>query len=241
MAELVRLRQSSMQRTDSKGQTRDDAAGALPTPRAGTPDAVGFTELKGNALQAVQERCKEKDWLLVRKGTVGVALSPRNTLLERNVVDVLSGFRSPSGKGSYAARQIVEVTFRTPGGLIVTVHEAHWITDAPSDRREDKRRDQSERMAERVVLHSKGRRLSFWMGDTNEDEAKREGEVQRPLTRAGLVSIYDDLDRYPNTHGRKTIDVIGRCKEDRRVKAKNLRVGGKRHSDHRRVDAVYEV
>lgn len=241
MTETIRLRMSSMQHTDTPRQIQEDARDAIPNATKAAPDFIGFTELAGPVLTAVRERCKDAGYDLIRKGSVGIAVHPRQDLLESGSVDVLTSFKSPSGRGSYRARPILEVTTRTPGGTKATVHIAHWITDAPTQQREDKRTEQSEKMADRVRLHSRGDRVGFWMGDTNEDEGKPEREVQRVLTRNNLLSIYDELDTYPNTHGQKTIDVVGRYKGDRRVKAKRVRRRKKRNSDHRVVDATYEI
>jgi hypothetical protein len=130
---------------------------------------------------------------------------------------------------------------RTAGGNIVTDHAAHWITFGGGNR-QDLRGEQSEAMADRVRLHGKGKRLSFWQGDTNEDEEKRpQGAVQKPLTRGRLVSIYDALDKYPATHGSRTIDVIGHFDADGRVTPEKVRVGKVRNSPHRVVDATYTI
>jgi hypothetical protein len=238
----LRFRQSSMQHTDPARQQAQDAIDAIPPAALTAPDAIGFTELKGGPYGHVRDRCRETGYRLLHQSSVGIAVHPQHQLIDKSVTECLPGLRSPSGRGSYTDRPILEVTFETPDGYRVTLHIAHWITDAPTRTRVEKRHLQSAVMADRVAFHGRGGRLSFWMGDTNEDEGSRwEGEVQRPLTRAGLVSIYDDLHQYPSTHGRRTIDVIGRYARDGRVHPESVRVGPRRHSDHRQVDAVYQV
>lgn len=241
--EKLVLRQSSMQFADPAKQVAEDAKGAIPDAKSkGAPDVIGFTELgAAQELRIVRQRCKEAGYLFHRHGSVGLALHPKHELIEKGGVDVLDGLRTRSGKGSYRPRGIAELTFRTPGGNVVTVHEAHWITFGGGNRQEE-RAEQSEAMVERVQLHGKGRRLSFWMGDINEDEEKRpQGAVQKPLTRGKLVSVYDALDKYPSTHGNRTIDVVGHYDADGRVTPEKVAVGKVRNSDHKKVDATYTI
>lgn len=241
MNETLVLRQSSMQRTDSAAHKHDDVLAAIPDPATRwAPAVVGFTELDATLRRLVADRCAETGYLLHRASTVGLALHPKLTPLELGHVDVLDGLRA--ARGGHSPRPILYATCRTPKGNVISVHEAHWVTDAPTERREAKRRALSQAMADQVRLHSKGRRISFWMGDTNEDEGRPEHEVQRPLTRGGLVSIYDALGTHPTTHGRTdTIDVVGHFDRDGRVVPRRVTVGDRRHSDHRQVDGRYTL
>lgn len=237
--ETLHLMQASMQHTDRRKHQREDIRDALQA----LPDAVGFTELNGYMRRFLKKECKRRGYFFTSNGTVGIAVHPSHRIVDVSGVLVLPGFRSPSGKGSYRARPIVEVTFQTPECNIITVHEAHWITDGPGNRRRTgHRREQSREMVERVRLHGMGRRLSFYMGDTNEDEVERkEREVQNTMERGDLVSIYDALNKWPNTHGRKTIDVIGHYEHDGRVKPESVTAHRRGHSDHRRVSAFYSI
>lgn len=240
--EVIHLRHSSMHFRDPRWQVDADALEAIPdADDVLAPDAIGFTELGAfEEWDAVRDRARETGYAIRRHGSVGLAIHPRNTIELVSRINVLPALRA--AKGSHRARGILEVGFTTAAGNLATVHEAHWITDGPGNKqRTAKRRRQSEVMADRVELHARGRRLSFWMGDTNEDEERGEHEVQRPLTTSGLLSIYDELKVYPATHGRRTIDVIGRYRRDRRVRPLAVEVGPRRHSDHRVVDAWYRV
>lgn len=240
--ETLRLRQSSMQHSDRAKAVREDAREAIPDSAAeDAPDFIGFTELGAREeARIVAARCKEAGYRLHKRGSVALAIHPRHQIVELGGVDVLDALRA--ARGSHRARSIVEATVLTPGGNTLTVHEAHWITDGGRNlRRSAKRGAQSEAMVERVTLHGRGRRLSFWMGDTNEDEERGESEVQVPLTKGKCISVYDALDEYPSTHGRRTIDVIGHYARDGRVKPVSVSVGKKRNSDHRVVDAVYAI
>lgn len=242
MTETLRLRQSSMQFSDPAKAVAQDAQEAVPDSTAkGAPDFIGFTEL-GAAQESriVRRRCMEAGYAFHQYGSVALAIHPKHAIVELGGIDVLDGLRA--ARGSHQPRGIAEATVITPDGNIVTVHESHWVTDGGRNlRRSAKRGAQSEAMIERVALHGRGRRLSFWMGDTNEDEERGEHEVQRPLTEGRCVSIFDALDKYPSTHGRRTIDVIGHYERDGRVRPESVEVGEKRHSDHRTVDATYSI
>lgn len=240
MTETLIFRQSSMQRTDGTRAKAEDIESAVPPGKRKTsPDAIGFTELDRDLIRIVKARCEDQGYYFARMGSIGLAVNNRNDILDTAGVDVLPGLKA--SPGGYKARGILEVTFVTRSGIDVTVHEAHWITDADTDSRDKKRIFQSEAMVERVRLHGQRSRLSFWMGDTNSDERRPRDEVQKALTQGGLVSIYDALDKYPRTHGKKTIDVIGHYHRDRRVQAERVVVGKPRGSDHRVVTATYSV
>lgn len=242
MTEILRLRQSSMHFRDSAREVTEDAINAIPESEwPGAPDFIGFTELGAEQeTRIIRARCRGTGYTFHKRGSVALAIHPKHEIVELGGVDVLDGLRA--ARGSHQPRTIVEATVITPEGNVVTVHEAHWITDGGRNlRRSAKRRAQSEAMVERVALHGRGRRLSFWMGDTNEDEERGEHEVQEPLTEGRCVSIFDALDTYPSTHGKRTIDVIGHYERDGRVSPESVEVGEKRHSDHRTVDAVYSI
>lgn len=244
--EIFKLLMASMQFSDGIRAIRRDAKQVFDVAIVQDVDVICFTEtVRGNRVfDPVRRQAKKNGWPFQRdiRGDVRLAANPKNEVLESNYVHVLD----PQGglrKGNYSARGIAELTLRTKLKNIATVHGAHWITEGgrANDVRAARRRLQSEMMVERVQLHGKGRRLSFWMGDTNEDEGRREGEVQRPLTLGGLTSIYDDLGKYPNTHGNSTIDVIGAYKRDGRVHPVGVRTFGNRGSDHLMVMGVYEI
>lgn len=233
------LRHSSMQHTDPLDQRAEDARTAFRPGPDGLPDAIGFTELGGSDV-LVKQQAAVAGYRVLTMSSIGIAVHRQLEVLEVSRTEVLEG-QGGLKHGNYAPRGVLAVTVRTLGGNIVTVHEQHWITDAPTARRAGKRREQSLAMVEQVEMHSRGGRVSFWMGDDNEDEGRREAEVQKPLTRAGLISIWDDLNWYPDTHGPKTIDVIGRYRKDRRVKARRAHVYPRRFSDHKLVEAVYSI
>lgn len=244
--EIFKLLMASMQFSDGRRAIKRDAEQVFDVATIQDVDVICFTETtKSNRVfDPVRRQAKRHKWAFQRgiRGDVRLAVNPKNQVLESSYVHVLD----PQGglrKGNYSARGIAEVTLRTKLKNVATVHGAHWITEGgpANDVRAARRRLQSEMMVERVQLHGKGRRLSFWMGDTNEDEGRREGEVQRPLTLGGLTSIYDELGKYPNTHGNKTIDVIGAYRRDGRVRPVGVRTFGERDSDHLMALGVYEI
>lgn len=244
MTETLLLRQASL-----KGDvppTTLDIKGVVPDASArNAPDVIGLTELTAPLRKVVAARCKEAGYHFGNLGQEGLALNPRNHLIETGGITVLAG-KGGMAKGNHPSRGIMELTFRTPKGSVVTVHESHWNTDPVDpkyDQRDEGRKVQSEAMVERVALHGKGRRLSFWMGDTNSNErTDQNDEVQTTLTHGGLVSVFDALKKYPATHGKsETIDVIGYYKNDARVTPEKVVAGKVRGTDHRRVDATFSI
>lgn len=90
--------------------------------------------------------------------------------------------------------------------------------------------------------HGQGRRLAFWAGDTNNpDRPSATSEVDRALRKGDLTSCWDELGRYPDTHGRTTLDVVGSYDPDRRATCLRARVWPDLHSDHAPLTAWYSV
>jgi hypothetical protein len=231
------IRQSSGQHTDGTKAKREDIEDAVTK----NVDAIGFTELDAETKRLLKARCEELGFVISLYGSVGLAINPKHQIIEESVTKVLPALKAD--KGGYRARSILELTIYTPGGNCITLHESHWITDAANNpRRDDKRREQSEAMVERVTLHGRGNRLSFWLGDTNSDEQDgNRDEVQKTLTRGHLVSVFDALKKYPRTMGKKTIDVIGHFDADGHVQPEKVVVGKRRGSNHRKVTATYTI
>jgi hypothetical protein len=83
---------------------------------------------------------------------------------------------------------------------------------------------------------AEGAKVAFIGGDTNQDDA-----TQNPRP-SKWTTIWDELKKYPSTLGDRTVDIIASYDEDGRVKAKSGRVIPLGlHSDHKTIEAVYEV
>lgn len=263
-AQTIRLLHSSMQYSDPLPAIREDAHALFAAADELGADTIGFTETqKGtDAYRAVVEAAARAGWWMQSEiaGDCRFALHPENKLIESGYVHVVDG-DEPGVGGRFGQRGIAELTFRTQPGNVVTVHGAHWLTDYKLDRRPgpENRREaafdrQTQAMIERVELHARGRRLSFWEGDTNLNEERDTGfdhdAIHARFQDAGLVSIWDELHKpgseLPSTlngPGGPTLDVIGSCDLDGRVTAASVRVLPRRgrHADHLPVLAAYDV
>lgn len=267
VAETFHLATVSMQRDDPPRQIDEDLDVAF-NPGSwgdyGLPDLIGFTEATPG--QAVRPRlirhAERAGYVLnlpesgdvvtaVRAWDPAGAVAVIHELVEVGSVEVLPA-RSGFDKGNYAAKRVVETTIRTPAGNVITHHGMHWLTayrldttPGPENRREALHLDQSEEIVERVQLHGKGRRISLWSGDLNVDEAADTGfDDSAPhavFAAAGLRSAFDEVGRYPDTHGRRTIDVAGTYDPDHRVTVKDARSYRRGNSDHRRTSVLLEI
>lgn len=253
--EKLTVVQSSMQFSDRKPDISADCKALMEQARDESWDIIALSEtVKGNQVfgQMRHEVHKARWWFQGGiRGDVRFIVNPKHELMESGYAHVLDGRKQK--RGSFSARGVAEVTFRTPGGNIVTDHTTHWITGYKLGPKGNPQREamfdqQTEAIIERVKLHGKGRRLSFWQGDTNLDEFKDRGGfsggIHKPFRQAGLRSVYDELNEYPTTHGkRKTIDVIGHYLPDTRVTAKDVRVLPRngRNVDHLIVVATYHI
>lgn len=263
--ELLRLMQSSMQFSDPRPAIRQDVLQTFDDAERLDVAAIGFSEANrgSNVWPAIQYEARKRGWWFQGQvtGDARFALSPKCQRMRDGFTHVLDA-RSGFAKGNYSKRGIVELTFLTPGRNVVTVHTTHWLTGFKLDRRpgaehnrEKLHTRQTDAMIERVKRNGRGKRLSFWQGDTNVHEEADTGfdreAIHRRFLAAGLVSIYDELQRPgsdlpPTTtsgpRGR-TIDVIGRYQRDVRVKAVSFDVLARRdrNSDHLPVVATYEL
>lgn len=108
-----------------------------------------------------------------------------------------------------------------------------------------------ERHADNILIATKvtklARRLGHGTGivfasaDTNTDDAHNgPNSSTRPLAAAGLVSCWDETGEYPATLAR-TVDVIYRSDHDTRVTLRHARGLTRSTSDHRPIEATYDV
>lgn len=199
------------------------------------PDVIGFTE----AVQfhdQLEDACRERDYQLrlPPMGDTAIAVHPAHHVTGHRFEKVNDGAPNHGPRGV----QLVE--FETPAGDRITVAEAHWLT-----RRSDtggQRLAMTEAMGQVIEEAARGSRLGFWMGDTNNpDRPTAVSQVDRALRMADLTSCWDELGRYPDTHGNTTLDVVGSYDPDRRVSCLRARVFPQLHSDHRPLSAWYSI
>lgn len=154
--------------------------------------------------------------------------------------------------GAHGHRGVHWVQFISPGGNLCSHQVAHWLTGTalgsnPTDniRREERNILLTNAMILEVSTRAMGDAIAFWSADTNVDEVKDTGAdptaPHAKFTAAGLLSIYDELGVYPDTHGKKTLDVIGRHRSDLRVSPNRVRVHPRQNKDHRDVSAWYTI
>ena len=198
-------------------------------------DAVGFTETH-RRMHVLKRACDEQGYQLHTDPSSDVALAVRD---EHKIV---AAGLEPGNAASpgHTARPVLWVTFEPKGTYeLVTVHEAHWLTRKraqPGDRIE-----LTQAMAETVATHAHGRRLGFWMGDTNTLDTDSDRD---PMAARGLVSCWDELGRYPDTHPGgpdAPIDVVGKWDLDGRARCVRAHTWHQLHTDHLSVSAWYRI
>lgn len=130
---------------------------------------------------------------------------------------------------------------------MITFLEFHNVTNAyaGNERRTGKSVALLAAAVARAETGSAGRGLAVLAADLNVDEDTDLGTDPRGpaaiFGAAGITTVYDELRTYPDTHGRKTLDVIGTVDRDGRVSASRVKVWPAGHSDHRRVSAYLAI
>lgn len=258
--ERLVLVHSSMKYSLAWWKLRSDARDAFALAERNNAAMIGFSEVQKNsrAHKQVKKAAREAGWSLQNniRGDSRFAVSPNYKIRYAGSVGLLKA-NTGMPKGNYGRKNLAIVKVETPEGNIVTNHTTHWLTGYRLGRKGNRRRErryeyQTKVLIDRVKKNGKGDHLSFWQGDTNIDEVKDRGRDKRSLHHQlesnGLRSVNDSLKKYPNTHGRRTIDIIGYYKKDARVSPKNLWVvpfkskrWGKRYSDHKMVVAVFHI
>lgn len=205
-------------------------------------DAVGFTEVR-TFHPELREACHNRNYQLVipPDGDTAIAVLFVHNIIGRDYLPVNPGSARPASEGGHGPRGVQVVEFRPRGTRErVTFAEAHWLT-----RRSDnggQRLAMTEAMAQVMRKAGKGTRLGFWAGDTNNpDRPAATSDVDLALRKGELTSCWDELGRYPDTHGRTTIDVVGSYDPDSRVSCTRAKVYPQLHSDHLPLAAFYSV
>lgn len=233
----LHLQQASLQRTDdAHGETLPD----LETILGRRAHVVGFTEAQGFHPE-LTAAARRHGYRLLLPSDGDTAMAVRGDVLVRgHAVRRVSPARpNRPGQPGHVARNILTAQLVADEEL-VSVSEAHWTTrkgDAGGERLA-----MTQAMAEVVAQEAAGSRLGFWLGDTNSDDRPQpHGVVDGALKAGQLTSCWDELGRWPATHGRQTLDVVGSYDPDHRVTCKRAKVWHQLHSDHRQVSAFYAV
>jgi hypothetical protein len=193
--------------------------------------AIGFTELSKQVdIAAVYRLCAEHGYMLY-KGT-------NDTAIAWDIHAALIGKGEVPTGGS---RSLVWVTLDYHGEQI-TVVEQHWVTGTyDKSHPGETRAKQSQAMIDAVTTHAEGHDLAFWMGDTNANFANAKDTIRVALDKAGLVSAYEERNKYLPTLGKNTCDVVGHFAPDTRVHCLDVQKYPGLKSDHAPVSAFYTV
>lgn len=234
----IHLMQASSAHSLSDPQARSDFMVNL----GSRADVVSFTEVHERH-DVLADCCDLMGYQLILpdEGDVALAVLRTHTLIVSGSVASVPAQGHGGGHPAHTARPVLWAGFRPHGTReAVTVHGAHWVT-----RRADTGHQQlelTEDLARVVRSHAQGRRLGFWMGDTNSPDVRADRTpVDRALRKGQLTSCWDELDRWPPTYRNATLDVIGSYDPDGRVSCDRARVLRPTHSDHRAVSAWYTV
>jgi hypothetical protein len=119
-------------------------------------------------------------------------------------------------------------------GNRITVFQMHWEST------EKGHRVQSEALIAAMQEASKGRGLSFYMGDSNPRprQGVKDSQPDTIMSEAGMPVIFEELGHFPPGIG---VNVIGRNKADGRVKAILADTFPALGSDHVPCVATYKV
>lgn len=129
----------------------------------------------------------------------------------------------------------------------VSLTWAHWLTDWDNEYRLKANLKLTRALITRVKQEGLGNRLAWWGGDINWDIDDPTLNLPAKLLReGGLLTVYNELGRPDiGTHGGRTIDLVGRYKNDRRVEALGFEVFRDTkqftYTDHAQVVAKYRV
>lgn len=204
-------------------------------------DYVSFTETAGIKSE-MQEACRDKGYQLVafaEESGESFCIN-KDTVKLKNKGSVIGTPKT----GPSDARRIVYIQTKFDDETI-WFHTCHWLANLADGvqprQRQQRHNDNTRRMAAIVRKHAKGSDLSFFSGDSNVDDQGGITDYNQIMRSNGLTSIWDEFKVYPNTHGRRTIDIIGSYDPDTRVKGLRYKVWPKQNSDHRPISAWYEI
>lgn len=244
----IHLMHSSMLKANSDADFKADLAFMFDQ----EPDVISFTEM-ASFHDALREGCKGTNYTPVfLTQNPGEAFAVRSGekqigVKDRGAVQAHPGDEAGAGHGGYPPRYVnwVKINFF---GETVYYHTAHWVAhlaDFNSPQRVKRANLMSQQMAIQVRKHGVGDALSFFSGDTNQDDKEGEdkalGKINTVFRNADLLTVWDEFSVYPPTFDNRTIDVIGSFVPDKRVKAARYKVWPRQKSDHRFISTWYEI
>lgn len=128
----------------------------------------------------------------------------------------------------------VGVTFRFHKS-VVTVYQMHW-----TKANHENGLSQTHSLIEAMTASSAGKRLSFYMGDSNPTDPQRMMGSQpgQLLKQSGMPTVWQELNQFPAHLG---VNMIGRNLADTRVKAVSADLYPPLGSDHYPALARYAI
>jgi len=141
-------------------------------------------------------------------------------VVDRGFEPVLAAKRVAPRLGGHQPRGIYWVEIESPVFGRVFVGVGHWLTRRPDTaERRAQNRAYTEAFDRLLERGGKGHAIAFLMGDTNDEDDKREAEgTTQDRLDDDFATCWDDRKQWPSTnHGGTTIDVIARRLADRRV------------------------
>lgn len=232
----LELWQASLRFTTQSRQALADFMSVL----SHAPDAVGFTEAT-RFHDELWHACRRTGHQLVlpTHGDTAIAVWEGHEITGHGYETVNPASAHPL----HTERGVQWVTFDAAHSHErITACAAHWLTQRADTPNQKQRLAMTEAMGDVVARAAKGHRLGFWMGDTNNpDRSSAVSLVDKALRKADLTSCWDELGRYPDTHGDHTLDVVGSYDPDRRATCLRARRWPQLHSDHRPISAVYHL
>lgn len=247
----LKLMHASMQFSDSPTEERADAAALCEW-----ADGHGVAFLTGTEagkrtvlVDAFQAAAKKWGWSFTTKN--GEWLMVNRELITGKPTKGYAGpfipgaGGIPAAKGGHGPRGIAWITAELPELGIVTVGVAHYLTARSVAGTGHSNDPLIKGIAAWGVEKGKGKALAFLNADINRDDEKRD-----PFDGGPFTSCWDELGKYPATHGRdkrhgSTIDMSASYNADGRVSVKTARVLDDSDlalaTDHFPIVATYQV
>lgn len=238
MARIVHLMQCSTQFSDQGRLFVSD----LEEVYSRNAHVIGFTELGNPDRERIwRAETKRHGYYPVKSPEASTGLAIRQNrnckLLSTSTIFVHGGLTSKYGP-RYVTTANVKFHEHT-----LWIAEAHWVPGLfQSQTRMVHHREMTRVVLEAANINSRGTRKAFVLGDVNEnDDANNDSYPDDMFYKAGLWTVYDELNRYPATAGNKTIDIVARMNKDRGVKADRMKVWPALNMDHQQVSVWYRL
>lgn len=139
--------------------------------------------------------------------------------------------------GKFTDKGILRVTYTDKWLGKVTHLVSHYLTVGQSQAHPDINGRIMRKLAVLAEQYGAGTAKVFFSGDVNLDD------LTKQVVPSSMLTCWDELKQYPNTHGSRTIDVFARYKRDTRVKLAGARTrpGLGLKGDHKLIEVEYDI